>query len=71
MIIIFLSCIKKSKITLSLGFNSNYMAEDKTNNGKKKIAIYLAIGIAVLLGLVLVAVEVWSHTHKPKIHAQL
>ena len=71
MTIIFFLSIKKSKITLHLGFNSNFMAEDKANNGKKKITLYLAIGIAVLLGLVLAAVELWNHAHKPKIHAQL
>jgi hypothetical protein len=58
-------------MTTALAFNSNYMAEDKANNGKRKIAIYLAVGIAVLLGLVLVGVEVWSHSHTPKNYAQV
>jgi heme/copper-type cytochrome/quinol oxidase subunit 3 len=58
-------------MTTALSFNSNYMADDKATNGKKKTAIYLAVGIAVLLGLVLVGVEIWSYSHKPKINAQI
>ena len=47
------------------------MADDKAANGKKKIAIYLSVGIAVLLGLVLIGVEVWSHSHKPKNYSHI
>ena len=58
-------------MTTALSFNSNYMAEDKANSGKKKIAIYLAVGIAVLLLLLFVGVEVWNHTRKPNIYAHV
>jgi len=51
-------------MTSALSFHSNYMEDDKANAGRKKLALYLGIGIFVVLGLVLLSVELWSHSHK-------
>jgi hypothetical protein len=48
-------------MTTALSFNSNYMQADKQDAGKRRLAIFLALAFAGVLGLVLFFVELWLH----------
>ena len=48
-------------MTTALSFNSNYMQDDKQDSGKHRLAILVAVGFTVVVGLVLFFIEVWLH----------
>jgi hypothetical protein len=47
------------------------MAADKSDEGKKRFAIYVGIGISILLLGILAYIEIYIQSHKPKLSVKI